>query len=502
MNKTHLKLVIVVLVIFAFGYMFLPSIHSITKQPASATAATTASASIASTSPAVSIEDRPLTTLRDLNQAFADIASTVKPTVVTVFTEKTLRIRQNPFFSPFFFDFFNGPQGHNNIPEQNFHQRGLGSGVIIASDGKIITNNHVIDGADSIYVRTYDKHKYLAKVIGADPKTDIAIIKIDAKNLPVIKIGNSDSLLVGEMVMAIGSPMSENLAYTITQGIVSAKGRSNLGLADYEDYIQTDAAINPGNSGGALVNLNGELVGINAAIVTKSGGFQGIGFAVPVNMAMNIMNSLLKNGKVVRGWLGVTIQDINDAIANAMNLKEHNGALVGDVLANSPADKAGMKAGDIIIKMDGENIPNSSLLRNKVASTAPGTKVNFTVLRDGKEVDLSVRLGEIPSKYSQGTLSSNLEDLLGFQVSNFSNALAKKYNLDPNLNGVVVTQIDPNSQAYMTGLREGDLIRSVNKRKVDNVENFNKSLKGFQKGDTILLRIQRGESGFYIAFTL
>ncbi|RME29173.1 MAG: DegQ family serine endoprotease, partial [Candidatus Zixiibacteriota bacterium] len=430
-------------------------------------------------------------------------ANTVKPTVVTVSIEKIITQRVfNPFAGDPFFNYFFGPGYPQQPHEKQFRQQGLGSGVIVSEDGYILTNNHVVQDADSIWVRTYEGHRYRAKVIGTDPKTDIAVLQIDAKGLPHIEIGDSDDLQVGEMVLAIGSPMSENLAYTVTQGIVSAKGRANVGLADYEDYIQTDAAINPGNSGGPLVDLDGKLVGLNAAIVSRSGGFQGIGFAVPVNMAMRVMNSLITTGKVERGWLGVTIQDVNEKIAQAMGLEETRGALVGDVLPDSPADKAGVKSGDLIVAVDGHKIESSGQLRSQIASTAPGTTVVLSVIRDGSPMDIRVKLGELPSDLAQASTPGELEDLLGFSVRTLTSELADQYGIDTRMSGVIVTKIDPESNAYQAGVREGDVITTVNRHRVHSSEQFTSLMRKMKRGDTVLLKINRGGSGFYVAFAL
>jgi len=449
---------------------------------------------------------RSLTTLADLNDAFVEIAKDVKPTVVTVSTEKTLTMPANPFGGGgSLFDFFFGPgqgqQQQQQPKERQYHQQGLGSGVIVASDGVILTNNHVVDGADSIYVRTYEGRKYTAKVVGTDPKTDIAVLRIDAKNLPRIAIGNSDSLRVGEMVMAVGSPMSEQLAYTVTEGIVSATGRSNVGLTDYEDFIQTDAAINPGNSGGPLVNMNGQLVGLNAAIISQSGGFQGIGFAVPSNIAVHIMDMLLTTGKVTRGWLGVSIQNVSQQIANAMQLPEPTGALVGDVVSDSPAEKAGLKAGDVILSLNGDKIKDASELRNQIASTSPGTKVTFGVLRAGKNIDVTVTLGEMPAEMAAAG-PGGIQKNLGFAVQTLNSALSAKYGIDKTLKGVVVTAIDQNSNAYQQGLREGDLIEDVNQQGVETAQKFTSLVAKLKPGDTVLLRVFRQGSRFFLAFSL
>ncbi|MDX9857853.1 MAG: DegQ family serine endoprotease [candidate division Zixibacteria bacterium] len=453
-------------------------------------------------------QDRPLMTLRDLNRAFIDLAAQVKPAVVTVSTERILTMqRRSPFSSPFandpFFDFFFGPRDNRRQPEeQEYRQEGLGSGVIVSADGYILTNNHVVASADSIYVGLYDGSRHTAEVVGTDPQTDIAVLRIDADNLPFITIGNSDSLQVGEIVLAIGSPMSENLAATVTQGIVSAKGRSNVGLADYEDFIQTDAAINPGNSGGPLVNLDGTLVGLNTAIVSRSGGFQGIGFAVPSNMAMRVMNSLISEGRVVRGWLGVSIQDVDETIAQAMKLPQTTGALVGDVSEDSPAAKAGLEAGDLITSVDGREIRNSSQLRNQIAATPPGSSVRLGVIRNDRAITLTVTLGELPSELARGGVTTDIEDMLGFSVQTMSNDLARRYNIDQRATGVVVTSLDPQSPAYEAGLREGDLIRSVERQRVQSSDQFYTVINEKKRGDSVLLRVIRGGNAFFLAFAL
>ncbi len=453
--------------------------------------------------------DRPLTTLRDFNQAFVDIAKAVNPTVVTVFTEKVYKVRglPSPFFgSPFeefFGEFFGRPYSRQPQPEEReFRQQGLGSGVIVSTDGYILTNNHVIDDADTVYVRLMDDKTVPAKIVGADPKTDIALLKVEEKNLPAIKMGDSDKLQVGEWVLAIGSPMSPNLAHTVTSGIVSAKGRSNVGLADYEDFIQTDAAINPGNSGGALINLDGELVGINTAIATRSGGFQGIGFAVPVNMAKFVMESLIKHGTVVRGYLGVYIQDIDETMAKAMKLPGTEGALVSDVTEDSPAAKAGIKQGDVILEMNGEKVKSTTQLRNTIAATMPGTEIKLKIWRDGKEKTIEVKLGKLESDKTTPETEEKLESLFGFKVKPFNSELAEKYQIEGKRSGVVVTEVKPGSNAARAGLREGDLIVAINRNKIKSLEDFNKAVEPLKKGDAVLLQIVRQNRNFFIAFDL
>jgi serine protease Do len=432
-------------------------------------------------------KDKPLNNLQDLNNAFINIAKSTNPTVVTVFVRKEVEGHAMPFnFGPFqFFD---------QNPHQKQYERGMGSGVIVRGNGYILTNNHVVSHSDSIVVRLFSGKQLPAKVVGTDPKTDIAVIKINASNLPVMKMGNSDSVHVGELVMAVGSPLDRGLANTVTMGIVSAKGRDQLHLADYEDYIQTDAAINPGNSGGALVNMDGELVGINSAIATQSRGNQGIGFAIPVNMAKNIMDQIIKTGKVSRGFLNVHIQTIDPTMAKALGLKDAKGALIAEVNGD-PAKAAGLKQGDVVLKMNGQPIKDSNEFRNRIAGTAPGTTISLTVLRNDKQKEIKVKLGNMSNieGSSSSRSSSKLESLLHFSVDKLSANLRQKYGINNNLTGVVVTNISPQSSAYQSGLKEGDVIMEAgyNGRRypVHKLDDFNKALSGVQKGSTVLLKV-------------
>jgi serine protease Do len=463
--------------------------------------------------------ERRLGSLRDLNEAMVDIAEKVRPSVVTVFTERVMTVQmQNPFFGPFgggggslfdqFFRDFMGPQpGQPQAPrEEERRQQGLGSGVVISKEGFIITNNHVIEGADEIKVRFFNDKTLVAKVIGTDSQTDIAVIQVEADDLIPIRVGSSADLRVGEIVLAVGSPMSSNLAHTVTQGIVSAKGRSNVGLADYEDFIQTDAAVNPGNSGGALVNLDGELVGINTAIVSRSGGFQGISFAVPIDMARQVQESLMASGRVVRGWLGVAIQDVSEEIAKAMDLPNTRGILVSDLTDGGPAEKAGLQSGDVIVGFQGNPVSSGTQLRNRIASTAPGTEVSLRVWREGKEIDLKAKLEALPSELAEGPAASSGESeefaALGFSVADLTNSLRQQLKLNPRVNGVVITEINRSSAAAQAGLRPQDVILSVNRSPVTSVSEFRERTRGVKKGQSLLLQIARGQGSLFVAFSL
>ncbi len=450
-------------------------------------------------------QDMPIRTLKDFNEAFVRIAESATPSVVTIFTEKTVNRR---FISPFdlfgspFDEFFSIPRDRNRGNGRKEVLRGLGSGVIVRRDGYILTNNHVIDKADAIYIRTSDNRKIDAEVVGTDPKTDIAVLKVEAKNLKPIAIGNSDDLRVGEWVIAIGSPLGENLARTVTRGIVSAVGRSNVGLADYEDFIQTDAAINPGNSGGPLVNISGELVGINTAIASRTGGFEGIGFAVPSNMARQIMESLISRGKVTRGWLGVTIQDVDENIAEGLQLKKAEGVLVGTVVEKGPARAAGVKTGDVILEIDGRKVLNTVELRNQIAATAPGKKVMLTLWRDGVLKKVGVKLGELPGQEDAPVGEPEMDKQLGFSAAPLSPDLAARYRLESGGKGVVITGVDPSSNAYRAGLREGDLIRAANRREITSYKQFLGIVGKMKKGDLLFLLVERGGGKVYFAFNL
>jgi len=436
--------------------------------------------------------------------SFAPVVRKVSPSVVNIYTAKT--VRENPaisplFDDPFFRQFFGVP--FENVPRER-REQALGSGVIISEDGYILTNNHVVEGADEIKVALADdKTVYDAKVIGTDPQTDIAVIKVDANKLPAITITDSDLLEVGDTVLAIGNPFG--VGQTVTTGIVSAKSRGGMGIVDYEDFIQTDASINPGNSGGALVDIEGRLVGINQSIISRSGGNQGIGFAVPINLARYVMERIITDGKVARGYLGVTIQPVTPELAKEFKLPENTGALIGDVTPRSPAAEAGLKEGDVIVEFDNKKVTDSRHLRLMAAQTAPGTKVPVKVLRDGKAENFTVKLGELPTEglAKAGGRSSGLprgtqaDALDGVIVENPDARYRRQFNIPNQVQGALVVDVDDASPAAAAGLRPGDVILEINRQRVNSADEAVQRSREI-KGDRVLLRVWSGGGSRYL----
>jgi len=433
--------------------------------------------------PNVPVDERPIARDAGSHNSFAPLVKKVTPAVVKVLT--TTKAHNTSFSSDgnsapedllrrFFGDDFNG----NMMPRQgrrNFNmprQTGLGSGVIVTKDGFILTNNHVVDGADEVKVVMTDGRELTAKVIGRDPKSDIAIIKIDAKDLPAITMADSDKVEVGDVVLAIGNPFG--IGQTVTTGIVSATGRTGAVGLDYEDFIQTDAAINPGNSGGALVDCEGRLIGINTAILSRSGGNQGIGFAIPSNLARDVMVDLIRDGKVTRGFLGVMIQDVTPPLAHQFKLKDSTGALVGEVTPRSPAEKAGLQSGDIIEEFNGKKVTDSHHLKLEVARVAPGTTVPLTVVRDGQTKHLEVHIKELPGTETLAKNDSKKDadegTLNGVTVSDLDQQARQQFDLPGNVKGVVVTEVAPDSAAAEAGLKPGDVIQEINRKPVKSAE--------------------------------
>ncbi len=435
--------------------------------------------------------------LKRTGQAFRAVAKKVSPAVVFIKVEKESEVvmPEFPFGDEFFRRFFGAPPMPEHRQKPRKHRAiGQGSGFIISPDGLIMTNNHVVGDADKVTVRLLDGREFTADTIGTDPATDIALIKIDETDLPFLKLGDSDKLEVGDWVLAVGNPFG--LSHTLTAGIVSAKGRSGIGLNDYENFIQTDAAINPGNSGGPLVNLDGEVVGINTAIFSRSGGYMGIGFAIPINMAKQIRDQLVKHGKVTRGRLGVYIQDLTRDLAESFGLDKSEGILVAQVIEDSPAEKAGLKRGDVILEIDGDPVGKVADFRNRVALTAPGTRVRLLVLRDGRKKTIKVTIGtmedETPGKGGTSSISS-----FGLQLQPLTAELADKLGYEGE-KGVLVAGVDPGSPADEAGIERGDLIQEVNRIAVTTPSQVREALKKSRGGKALLL-VRHGQSTRYLA---
>jgi len=448
-----------------------------------------------------------LSVAEKLSNVYADVAAKVNPSVVTIFTETDVKVEGSPFSGSPFEEFFGRDDlfkkfFQQQTPEQNYKRMGLGSGVIVDSDGILLTNNHVVDGADNIKIRLMDGREFEGTVKGTDPQTDLAVVTINTDNLSPIQLGNSDQVRVGEMVLAIGSPLNPQLEHTVTSGIISAKGRSGVGLSQYEDYIQTDAAINPGNSGGALVDLQGNLVGINSAIVSQSGGFQGIGFAIPVNLAKKVMEDIINNGKVIRGWLGVYIQNITPELAKALDLKSTKGVLVSKVQKDSPAEKAGIQEEDVILSFNDKMLNNAAELSTWVASTSPKQNIKLKILRDGKEMNINVNLGELNEDRQAVAQGKSQYSSIGIQVANIVPELVNQYHLDKDVRGVVVTAVSPNGVAAGVGIQEGDVIMKVNRQNIESVEDFDNEISKVTGGDNLLIYLRRGSANLFVAFAI
>lgn len=426
--------------------------------------------------------------LTKFSDALAKVAEDIKPAVVNISTTKTVRTPRHPFLDDPFFRRFFGPQ----TPQER-RVTNLGSGVIASKDGYILTNHHVIDGAEDIIVRLHDNREYKGRVVGMDSRTDLAVIKIDEKNLTTIPWGDSNKLGVGEIVLAIGNPFGLN--QTITMGIVSALGRTGIGIADYEDFIQTDAAINPGNSGGALVNIRGEVVGINTAIFSVTGGYQGIGFAIPSNMAKNVMDGIINEGRVIRGWLGVQIQALTPELARQFNLKDEKGVLLADVVGGGPAEQGGLRRGDIIIEYDGKRTETPFQLRNMVAATRPGETVEINVIRNGSRLAIKVKIGELPVEpqvVAAVPPPAQFDNTLrGVQVQELTEEILQRLKIARQLKGVVITAIAEDSPALGI-LRNGDIILEINRRPLSNVKEYNEIVSRIEKNQEVLLLIVRG----------
>lgn len=454
---------------------------------------------------------------KSLGEAFAQIAEKTSAGVVSISVNKEVSARSpfpSPFESPFdfFFRFFDDEDFWHQPkrkPKPDTGKKysvpmGAGSGFIISEDGYIVTNNHVVEEADKIVVKLNNGKEYVAKKIGTDPETDVALIKIDATGLTPLKLGNSDNIKVGEWVIAIGNPFG--LEHTVTAGIVSAKGRGNLNIVSYADFIQTDAAINPGNSGGPLINLSGEVIGMNTAIYSTNRmapGYMGVGFAIPINMVQYVVNQLRDKGGVERGFLGVGIQNLDPKLSEWLGIQETQGALVTEVQKDSPAEKAGIKKDDVIIEFNGFPITDAPSLRNRVASTKPGTKAKVVLIRNKERMEVEVEVGKKPS---EGNISVTTEEGkqvdIGISVQNLTEDLAKQFGYKET-EGVIVTSVEPGSPADLKGVKEGMLIKEVNRVPVRNVNDFEEALRKNKGKDSVLLKVKsEKDTEYYIVIPL
>lgn len=446
-------------------------------------------------------------TLRQLGDAFSQIAEKASPAVVWITAEKTVArpsspfdFPDNPFDDEFFRRFFRGqnpPQLRQQQPKMK--QTDLGSGFIVSADGYIMTNNHVVAGADKLKVKLLNNKEYDGKLVGTDPETEVAVIKIDANDLPFLELGDSDKIKVGEWVLAIGNPFGQ--ANTVTAGIISAKNR-NIGMSAYENYIQTDAAINPGNSGGPLINIDGQVIGINTAIISRSGGNLGIGLAIPVNMAKSVYDELVKGGKVVRGFLGISYSEVTPELAKALGLEENTkGVVISQIIKDSAAEKAGLKINDVIVEFNGKPVEKVEDFRYGVAALKPGTKVDMVIMREGKKETISVELGERPSKEQLAGEAAGAVDKLGFTVQDLTDELAQRFGYT-GMKGVIVNNVDSDSEAADKGISSGMLIMEVNQKPVANVKEFNNAVTKAASKGSVLLLLTDGQKNWFVVLNL
>src|SRR5271156_5569123 len=444
--------------------------------------------------------------LGNFANGFSAVIKPALPAVVNIRTSKLVKSQGNqmsPFFNdPMFRQFFGDQFGQGQA--HPMREQSLGSGVIVTSDGTILTNNHVIDGATDIKVQLSDKREFKAKLVGADPKTDIAVLKIDASGLPTLPLGDSSQLSVGDLIFAIGDPFG--IGETATMGIVSATGRGQLGIEDYENFIQTDAAINPGNSGGAMIDIHGNLVGINTAILSHGGmggegGNEGVGFAIPMSMAKPIMDQILTHGKVVRGYLGVQIQELTPELARAFGLKDGGGVLIGDVSPDTPAAQAGLKKGDVILQVNGQPVNAPNQLQVQISQFAPGTPIKLQLWHNGASQNVSLKLAEL-SEHDDKPVSGETTGaaLEGVQVQDLTSDIGQQLNLPTGTRGVVVTSVDPSSPAAAAQppLRRGDVIQEINHKPIGSTSDYQQALSGAEKQPVLILLNHGGVTGYAV----
>jgi len=433
-----------------------------------------------------------------IQDAFRSVARSVTPAVVNISSETVVRneganMPEDPFMEFFGKDFFNQ---FFDVPRE-YKERSLGTGFLVSADGFLISNFHVIRNATKIMVTLADGAKYKARVVGADPKTDIALLKIDAKGLAFVKTGDSDTVEVGDWAIAIGNPFG--LSETFTVGVISAKGRKDVGIGDFENYLQTDAAINPGNSGGPLVNIEGEVIGVNTAIASPSGGNVGIGFAIPINTGKSVFDQLKATGKVVRGWTGLYIQDLTEDIAKPLKLQPNSGVLVADVIKGGPAEAAGLKTGDIVVEFNSKQVRNADELKTLVASSPVGKTVALKVLRAGKPVSFELKIAEMPAETESMAPVQQEQKWLGLLVSPLTADLKQKYGISPADNtGVVITSVDQNSVSAEAGLKEGDLLVSINNAPLKTLKDFSDLVSADKTQTSFLFLVKRQDRLFYI----
>lgn len=451
--------------------------------------------------PKIAVDEAPIDRVGRFAASFAPTIKKAAPSVVNIFATRAARERDlrglHPFFNdPMFRELF------PSVPDRRQKEQSLGSGVIVSADGYILTSNHVIEGADDIRVEMANgqSRELVAKLVGADPATDTAVLKVEGEDLPAITLANSDQLEVGDVVLAIGNPFG--IGQTVTMGIVSATGRGELGITDYEDFIQTDASINMGNSGGALVDAQGRLVGINTAILSRTGGNQGVGFAIPINMGRNILERFIQYGKVARGFLGVGLQPLSPELAERLELKDQNGALVAGVEEGTPASEAGLKAGDLITEFNGKKVTDHRQLRLMVSQTPPKTKASFKVLRDGKARNFSVTLAELPTERTLSGMMresrepSPSEALAGIELRDLDGRSRRQFNIPSQVRGALVSSVDPESAGGRAGLREGDVILEVEREPVTSAESALERSERSESGKLLLRVWSRGAMKF------